>query len=90
MYDTLWSRQRASRAIVASPQLGQGNWVAPFDGTGRPQEVHRRSAFGSVIFRSFAGATHFFEGLRRRAATPVTNIKTVPKNAATPATYHHV
>lgn len=71
--------------MVASPQLGQGNWVAPFAGTARPHDVQWSSTRDSIITKP-----HLRAGLRRRAATRVTNIKMAPKNATAPATYHSV
>jgi len=74
--------------MVVSPQFGQGNWVAPFAGTARPQEEQRRSTRVAIRSRSFTGQRRVAP--RRRAATRVANIKMAPKNAAIPAMYHNV
>lgn len=71
--------------MVASPQLGHGNWVAPFAGTARPHDVQRSSTETSIT-----NVPHLRAGLRRRAATRVTNIKMAPKNATAPVTYQIV
>ena len=88
MYVTLWSRQRAHRPIVTSPQFGQRNWVAPGPGTARPHDVHRSSDRACIDLERRRG--YFRTAPRRRAATRVIHIKSTPTNATTPRTYHTV
>jgi hypothetical protein len=88
-YITLWSRQRASRPMVAALQFGQVKWVDPRPVSVSPQEVQRKSETAIVI--PFARAAYFLaRPPRRRAATRVAHIKSAPRKATAPATYQIV